>query len=83
MRLIIIEDISVQKYYKIRNAIFEIIPFALINSEYINSMNQNNGYFYFWDTEYIPECLRHLAVRPPKTHENVELLHKKLLKVLD
>ena len=70
-----------EKYRKIGDAILEVIPFSLVNMEY--SKELSTGYFYFWDVSYIPESLIKYARFPPKTHENVELLHKKIEKIFN
>ena len=81
MRLIKIEDCSYEQYNKIANAIYSVIPFALINDAYRKDLK--TAYFNFWDVEYIPESLRKYIMQPPLSRENKELLHKKLLEVLD
>ncbi len=53
MKLVILKDISYDKYNAIRNALFKHIPFSIINAEYCN----DKGYFYFWDVSYIPDKL--------------------------
>lgn len=59
-------------------AILRNIPFALLNSEF----KENVGYFYFWDSEYIPKVLEQNVVRPPQTHENVRKLQEELAQIL-
>lgn len=63
---------------KVLSAILRIIPFALLNSEYKNE----TGYFYFWDTEYVPEVFEEWKLSPPQTHENVEKLQLELESIL-
>ena len=80
MRLIKIPDLEYEQYEKIRDAIYSVIPFALLNQQYCKSMK--TGFFNFWDVAYIPEELRQFIVQPPVSRENFELLHKKMLEVL-
>ncbi len=76
MRMLEIANLEYEKYRGIADAILEVIPFSLVNMEY--SKKLNTGFFYFWDVSYIPESLIQYAKFPPKTHENVEKLHKKI-----
>lgn len=76
MRLIKIEDCSYEKYSRIADAIYSVIPFALINDAYRKELK--TAYFNFWDVEYIPESLRKYIMQPPLSRENKALLHEKL-----
>lgn len=80
MRMLKIPELPYEQYREITDKILEIIPFALINAEYSKELKA--GFFYFWDVLYIPECLREYMFIPPKTHENVEKLHKAIESVL-
>lgn len=80
MRLVKIENCSYIKYSKIRDAIFETIPYSLFNQGY--SPGLQLGIFNFWDLTYIPEDLIQFIVQPPVSRENVELLHKKISEAL-
>lgn len=80
MRMLKIPDLKYEKYREITDSILEIIPFALINAQYSKQLNA--GFFYFWDVLYIPESLREYMFIPPKTHENVEKLHKAIESIL-
>lgn len=75
-----IPDLSYPKYRAIMDAILEVIPFSLVNGEYSEKLG--SGFFYFWDVSYIPKSLIQYAKFPPKTHENVELLHKKIEEIM-
>lgn len=77
MRLIRIPAISYDQYNKIRNAIYKVIPFALLNQQYIASTQ--TAYFNFWDVTYIPDILKKYIVQPPLSRENMELLHKEMI----
>ena len=76
MRMLQIPDLLYEDYRDIADAILSTIPFVVINLEY--SKKLKTGFFYFWDMLYVPESLRQFAVIPPKTHENVALLHEKI-----
>lgn len=78
MRLIKIENCSYESYSKIANAIYSVIPFALINDAYRKDLR--TAFFNFWDVEYIPEELKKYILQPPLSRENKELLHEKLIK---
>lgn len=80
MRLIKIPDLEYVQYEKIRDAIYSVIPFALLNQQY--SKKLKTGFFNFWDVAYIPEELRKYIVQPPVSRENFELLHKKMIDAL-
>jgi len=77
MRLVKIENCSYEKYNAIRNAIYQNIPFALINNEY--SKELRTAYFNFWDSDYIPEQLRKHIVQPPADRENTEKMLQEIL----
>lgn len=81
MRMLEIPNLEYEKFRAIADAILEVIPFSLVNLEY--SAKLKTGFFYFWDVSYIPESLLKYARFPPKTHENVEKLHKKILEVFN
>lgn len=77
MRLIKIENCSYERYEKIRDAIYSVIPFAVLNNEY--SKNLRTGFFNFWDVAYIPDELKKYIVQPPLSRENFKKLHDKML----
>lgn len=81
MRLIRIEDCSYKKFEAIRDAIFSVIPFAIINQGYSKKLRM--AIFNFWDVEYIPDELKKYIVQPPLSRENKALLHEKMLEVFD
>ena len=85
MRMIKIEDCSKEQFEKIKLAICDVIPYALINSEFVFNSTEHPPFaiFNFWDSDYIPEKLKKYIMQPPLSRENKELLHKKLLEVLD
>lgn len=76
MRLVKIPNCSYDQFEKIRDAIYEVIPFAIINEGYSRKLNV--AIFNFWDSDYIPELLKQHIVQPPLSRENIELLHEKL-----
>ena len=76
MRLIKIEPCSYERFEQIRDAIYEVIPFAIINQGYSSKLKL--AIFNFWDVEYIPEQLKKYIVQPPLSRENKELLKEKL-----
>lgn len=80
MRLIKIENLTYREYEKIRDAIYSVIPFALLNQQYSDKLR--TGFFNFWDVEYIPEVLKKYIMQPPLSRENKELLHNKLIDVV-
>ena len=79
MRLIKIENCSYERFEQIRDAIFEVIPFAIINQGYSKKLKM--AIFNFWDVEYIPDELKKYIVQPPLSRENKELLKEKLAKL--
>jgi len=81
MRLIKIENCSYEKYSKIADAIYSVIPFALINDAYRKDLK--TAYFNFWDSDYIPDDLKKYIMQPPLSRENQKLLHKKLLEAFE
>jgi len=76
MRLISIDDCSYERFEAIRDAIFEVIPFAIINQGYSKKLKR--AIFNFWDVEYIPEELKKYIMQPPLSRENKALLKQKL-----
>jgi hypothetical protein len=76
MRLIKIENCSYERFEAIRDAIYEVIPFAIINQGYSKKLKM--AIFNFWDVEYIPEELKKYIMQPPLSRENKELLKEKL-----
>lgn len=76
MRLIKIENCSHERFEQIRDAIYEVIPFAIINQGYSKKLKM--AIFNFWDVEYIPQELKKYIVQPPLSRENKELLKEKL-----
>ena len=76
MRLIKIENCSYERFEAIRDAIYEVIPFAIINQGYSKKLQM--AFFNFWDVEYIPDELKQYIVQPPLSRENKELLKEKL-----
>ena len=79
MRLIKIENCSLGRYLQIRDAIMEIIPFAIINQDYSEGLQI--AIFNFWDSDYIPDELKKYIMQPPLSRENRELLKEKLSKL--
>ena len=80
MRLVKIQPCSPELYFRIRNIIYELIPFALINQGYCPE--ESMAIFYFWDSDYIPDSLQGYIVQPPIKRENKKKLKKKIEEVL-
>lgn len=80
MRLIKIQPCSYKTFSAIRDAIYSVIPFAIINQGY--SAELSMAIFNFWDVEYIPDELKKYIMQPPLSRENKELLKEKLREVL-
>ena len=76
MRMLKIPEMEYDLYREFADAILETIPFSIVNLEY--SLKLKTGFFYFWDMLYVPASLREYAMFPPKTHENVQLLHERI-----
>ena len=70
--------VSYEKFGRIRGAILQHIPFALINDTY--DPETGIAYFNFWDTEYIPKQLKQFIVQPPAKREPVEKLLEAIMK---
>jgi len=68
---------SHDKYAAILKEILRTVPFALLNAEY----NDGVGFFYFWDSDYIPEALKHLIVNPPSNREDIKAMNKRIADV--
>ncbi len=80
MRMLEIPKLEYEQYREILDSILKNIPWALVNAEFSKELEA--GFFYFWDVSYIPESLMRYAKFPPKTHENVEKLHKAIEAIL-
>jgi len=65
---------SHDKYAAILKEILKTVPFALLNAEY----NDGVGFFYFWDSDYIPDILKQFIVNPPSNREDIKEMNKKL-----
>lgn len=76
MRLIKIQPCSYEKFEAIRDTIYEVIPFAIINQGYSKKLEM--AIFNFWDVEYIPDELKKYIMQPPLSRENKKLLKEKL-----
>ena len=63
MRMLKIPNCDYEIFYAIRKEILRKVPFALINSEYLKE--DKLAFYYFWDTDYIPEELEAFIVKPP------------------
>ncbi len=79
MRMVKIENLPYNSFAKMRRAILETIPFAIINTEYDKDLNGGTGFFYFWDSDYIPDDWRVYIVQPPANREPVNILMKALM----
>lgn len=64
MRIIKIPNCPYNVYYEIRTEILKKVPFALLNSEYLS--DDAVAFFYFWDSDYIPEELMKYRIQPPQ-----------------
>lgn len=81
MRMCRIDNLDYPAFEVIRDAIYSVIPFAVIEVQY--SKNLRTGYFNFWDSDYIPDEMKEFIVQPPMSRENKELLHERLGAVID
>ena len=63
MRIIKIPKCEPKLFQEIRKEILRKVPFALINSEYLE--HDKTGFFYFWDSDYIPPKLERYRIQPP------------------
>ncbi len=77
MRCVKITDCDYDTFEAIRDAIFDEIPFALVNQGY--SPKKRIAIFNFWDRDYISAKLEKYILQPPLNRENVP----KLIKVLE
>ena len=74
MRLVKIPDMEYDAFVKVRDAILDNIPWAIMRESYL--AHKKEGQFYFWDTDYIPPFMEPYIVVPPKHRENIEKLQK-------
>lgn len=75
MRCIKIPNCEYKTFEAIRDAIFDEIPFVLLNQGYSKKLKV--AIFNFWDECYIIEELKSYIVQPPLSRENVpELINK-------
>lgn len=85
MRIIELGNIEYKEYEQICDEIYEQVPFAIINDKYRS--NVKKAYFYFWDSDYIPEALMKYRLQPPAepefdfSHINLPLSAKEMLEV--
>lgn len=79
-RMIEIPDVGYEQYNAIRNILFEFVPFAIINAEYLP--DHEKAFFTFFDSDYIPESLRKLAKNPPGNNKLVKNLDSALQKLV-
>lgn len=63
MRIIKIPNCPYPTFDEIRDEILSKVPFALINDVY--HQKAEIAYFYFWDSDYIPDELKRFIMQPP------------------
>jgi hypothetical protein len=68
MRTVKLTDCSYEKFNKIRDVIYNNIPFALIHIGY--SPELKVAIFNFWDSDYIPAEMTPFIMQPPVSREN-------------
>ena len=69
-------------YNIIRDTLFDIIPFGMINSEFVDNGVTKTGYFTFFDSDYIPDILKKYCKNPPGNNSLVKTLNKALINKL-
>lgn len=79
MRMVRIPEISYEDFNAIRDVLLDNVPFALINDIYHSK--QETAYFYFWDSDYIPDVLRPFIVQPPADREPMAKQFRELTEV--
>ena len=70
MRMVKFEDCEYEDFYKKRLLILRDIPYALLNAEYLKE--DKIAYFYFWDSDYVPEAWKPWIVRPTNVNSDKE-----------
>ena len=76
MLTIKIENLEYGVFEQIRDAIVETVPFAVDNVMYSKKLKV--GIFGFWDSRYIPESLRKMAMPIPGNAELIAKLDAKI-----
>jgi len=64
---------------RIRDAILETIPFALMDSMYSRELEA--GSFQFWDSGYVPDILKKFALGIPGNSDLVRQFEARLLEI--
>lgn len=67
MRTIIRKDCSYDEFYAMRLEILQTVPFALINSEYLNY--ELIAVFILSDSDYIPKSWAEWIIKPSRKSE--------------
>jgi hypothetical protein len=80
MRLVRIPNLEYEDYERLRDAMFDVIPFAIICPEY--SKKLKTGFFNFWDSDYIPDELQKFIVQPPLSRENKDKMKASIVAAL-
>lgn len=80
VRTIILENCEYNVFAETMDAILECkMPFILINQYY--SQRRKEGFFNFWDSDYIPDQMQQYILHPPEKRENVKKLDEILSKI--
>jgi len=67
MRLVKIPNLEYEDFAEIRRQILDHTDFSLVNTEYERDLKR--GFFFFWDSDYIPEMLKPFKVMSPVSDE--------------
>jgi hypothetical protein len=81
MRTVKLVNCSYEKFNKIRDVIYNNIPFALIHIGY--SPELQVAIFNFWDSDYIPDELKPFIMQPPVSRENKEKMSLELASLFE
>ena len=81
MRMLKIPDLEYEEFVAIRDVILDNVPFAMINEIYHGK--RKTGYFYFWDSDYIPMKLRKFILQPPADREPMEKQLNELTELME
>jgi hypothetical protein len=80
MRMCRIPELDYPAFEAMRDAMYDEIPFAIIESVY--SKKLRTGFFNFWDSDYIPENLQEYIVQPPANKEKKEAFELRIFHVV-
>ena len=81
MRMLKIPNLEYKEFEAIRDVILDNVPFAMINEIYHSK--RKTGYFYFWDSDYIPTVLRRYILQPPADREPMDKQLNELTELME